>query len=114
MEKKLMLMLSCLFFMVGTALAQTKISGTVLSEEDGEPSIVATVQVIGSQVGAPTDAKGKFEFIMPAGKKMLRVSYVGMESKEVAAKNGMRVTLQSHANSVNALFPQANLLHKLK
>lgn len=101
MEKKLMLMLSCLFLMVGTALAQTKISGSVLSEEDGEPIIGATVQVIGSQVGAPTDANGKFEFIMPAGKKMLRVSYVGMESKEVAAKNGMQVTLKSNSNSVN-------------
>jgi TonB-linked SusC/RagA family outer membrane protein len=104
MEKKLMLMLSCLFLMVGTALAQTKISGSVLSEEDGEPVIGATVQVIGSQVGAPTDANGKFELTVPAGKKMLRVSYVGMETKEVAARNGIRVLLKSNSKSLDEVI----------
>ena len=104
MEKKLMLMLSCLFLVFGTALAQTKISGTVLSEDDGEPVIGATVQVIGSQVGAPTDVNGQFNLTIPAGKKMLRISYVGMEPKEVAAKNGLRVLLKSNSKSLDEVI----------
>ena len=41
--------------MVTTALAQTKVTGTVLSQEDGEPVIGATVMVQGDKrVLSPT------------------------------------------------------------
>ena len=35
MEKRLMMFLAALFLMVGTALAQTKVNGTVTSQDDG-------------------------------------------------------------------------------
>ena len=39
MEKRLSVILACLFLCVGMVLAQNKISGTVVSAEDGEPVI---------------------------------------------------------------------------
>ncbi len=77
----------------GVALAQSVITGTVVSSEDGEPVIGATVQVIGSSVGAVTDVDGHFSVTLPKGKTSLRVSYVGMDPVDVTAKNSMKVVL---------------------
>ena len=41
MVKKLTMILAGLFLSIGIATAQTQISGTVVSEEDGEPIIGA-------------------------------------------------------------------------
>ncbi len=77
----------------GVALAQSVITGTVVSSDDGEPVIGATVQVIGSSVGAVTDVDGHFSVTLPKGKTSLRVSYVGMDPVDVTAKNSMKVVL---------------------
>ncbi len=74
MEKRLTLFFVSLFLFVGSALAQTKVSGTVLSQEDGQPIIGAAVQVLGTQTGMLTDVNGKFSIVLPDGKKTLRIS----------------------------------------
>ena len=38
---------ACLFLYTGMAFAQTKVTGTVVFQEDGLPVIGATVQVVG-------------------------------------------------------------------
>ena len=83
MEKRLTMILACLFLSLGIALAQTSVTGTVVSQEDGQPVIGATVRVSGTQVGTVTNADGKFSLSMPAGHNTLTVSYVGMETQEV-------------------------------
>ena len=45
MEKRLSVVLACLFLFVGMTFAQNKISGTVVSAEDGEPVIGASVMI---------------------------------------------------------------------
>ena len=89
------MLLVCLFLSVGMAMAQTKITGTVISEEDGEPIVGATVKIAGTTQGALTDVNGKFTVTLPQGKKTLQVSYVGMVPQSVAAKNNMRIVLAS-------------------
>ena len=37
MKQKLTMTLACLFLLVGSALAQTKVTGVVTSSEDGQP-----------------------------------------------------------------------------
>ena len=37
MEKRLTMILACLFLSLGMALAQIRVSGTVTSSDDGEP-----------------------------------------------------------------------------
>ena len=78
------------------ALAQTKVTGTVISAEDNQPIIGATVLVQGQKNGTVTDANGHFTISVPSGKKIV-VSYIGMETETVTPKNGMTVTLRNSA-----------------
>ncbi len=56
MKKRLTMIAVSLFLLMGTALAQTKITGTVISGDDGEPIIGASVVVQGATgAGAITD-----------------------------------------------------------
>ena len=48
MKKRLMTFLACLFLSIGLAMAQTRVTGTVTSSEDGEPIMGATVKVVGN------------------------------------------------------------------
>ena len=61
MKRKLMLLLACLFVGIGLVTAQTqKVTGVVISEEDGQPVIGASVLVKGTQIGAITNVDGDF------------------------------------------------------
>ena len=93
MEKRLAMLMCSLFLCVGSMLAQTKVSGTVLSQEDGQPVIGAAVKVVGTSTGLLTDVNGKFTLTLPAGKDQLEITYLGMEPQTVKAKNNMRVFL---------------------
>jgi TonB-linked SusC/RagA family outer membrane protein len=104
MKKRLTLFFVSLFLCVGAALAQTKVSGTVLSQEDGQPIIGAAVKVVGTQTGALTDVNGAFSVSLPEGKKQLEISYLGFESKTVTAKAGMRVFLKTDAKMVDEVI----------
>ena len=68
MEKRLMTFFACLFLSMGMALAQTKVSGTVVYQEDNEPVIGASVLVVGTNIGTVTDSNGQFSLTVPAGK----------------------------------------------
>lgn len=104
MKKRLAMFLACMLTSVSMALAQTKVTGTVVSESDGQPVIGATVKVVGSSLGAPTDANGKFTVTLPKGKSHLQVSYIGMVTKTVTAKNGMRIVLASDETSLDEVM----------
>ena len=64
MEKRIKMLLA-FFLFVGMAMAQTKVSGTVLSYEDNEPVVGAAVRVVGTNIGAVTDVDGKFTITCP-------------------------------------------------
>ncbi|SEE50450.1 SusC/RagA family TonB-linked outer membrane protein [Prevotella sp. lc2012] len=95
MKERLTMFLVGFFLCAGSMLAQTKVSGTVLSQEDGQPIIGAAVKVDGTSTGMLTDVNGRFSLTLPEGKNQLTISYLGYQSKTVAAKNGMRVFLAS-------------------
>ena len=97
MKKRLSMLMAMFLLVVGGVIAQTKVTGTVISQEDGQPIIGAAVQVEGTKTGMLTDVNGKFSLTLPEGKKQIRVSYLGYEAKTVDAKNGMRVFLASDA-----------------
>ena len=67
MEKRLALFLFALLLSIGTAFGQTKITGTVVSQDDGDPIIGASVMVQGTTMGTATDIDGKFSLDVPAG-----------------------------------------------
>ena len=100
MKRRLTMVFASMFLLIGTALAQTKITGTVMSGDDGEPIIGASVVVQGATgAGAITDIDGRFTIDVPAGKKLV-VSYIGMTTQTVTPKPGMVVTLTSDAQLV--------------
>ena len=98
MKKRLTMFLACLLLAMGTALAQQRVTGTVY-EESGEPCIGATVMIQGTKNGTKTDLDGRFSLSVPDGKKLV-ISYVGMTTQTVKAKNGMRVTLIADAHTI--------------
>lgn len=84
------------FFMLGInwVAAQTKITGTVISGEDNQPIIGATVLAKGTTVATATDGDGKFTITVPAGSTALVFTYMGMQTAELAPAGGMKVVLQ--------------------
>jgi len=101
MKERLTMFMVGLFLCVGSALAQTKVSGTVLSQEDGQPIIGAAVRVVGTNTGLLTDVNGKFSITIPAGKDLLEITYLGYEGQRVKGKNGMRVFLKTDAKTLD-------------
>ena len=104
MKQRLTMFMISLFLFAGSALAQTKVSGTVFSQEDGQPIIGAAVKVEGTSTGMLTDVNGRFSLTVPQGKSQITVSYLGFESKTMTAKNGMRVFLKSDAQSLDEVM----------
>ena len=96
MNKRIVVLLAFVFLLLEGVLAQTKVSGTVVSQEDGEPVIGASVVVEGQKTGVITDFDGHFTIDVVSGKKLV-ISYIGMETVTVAPKNGMRVVLVSNS-----------------
>ena len=97
MKRKLMLLLACLFVGIGLVTAQTQtITGVVISEEDGQPVIGASVLVKGTQLGTITGVDGDFTLSnVPSSAKTLQISYIGMQAQEVAIKPNVRVSMKS-------------------
>ena len=100
MEKRLMMFLVSLFLSMGIATAQTQVSGTVISSEDNEPIIGASIIVQGSKAGTVTDSDGKFSLTVPKGKKMV-VSYIGMQPQTLNPKANMRIVLTPNNATLN-------------
>ena len=104
MEKRLMTLLTMLLLVVGGAFSQTKVNGTVVSQDDGQPVIGASVMIVGTSTGTVTDANGRFSLTVPAGKKTLRISYIGMEPIEVSARPNMRIMLTSDTKALDEVI----------
>ena len=96
MKRKLMLLLACLFVGIGLVTAQTQtITGVVISEEDGQPVIGASVLVKGTQIGTITGVDGDFTLPnVPSSAKTLRVSYIGMQTQEVGIKPNVKIIMK--------------------
>ena len=93
MGKRFTMLLASLFLCIGAALAQMKISGTVISSEDGQPVIGASVVVTGTGQGTVTNLEGQFTLTVPERAK-LHISSAGMKAVDVTAKDNMRVVLE--------------------
>ena len=92
MNKRIVALLSALFLVVAVVVAQTKVSGTVVYQSDGEPVIGANVLVEGTKTGVVTNIDGVFTLEVPKGKNIV-ISYIGMVTQTLKPKNGMTVQL---------------------
>ena len=103
MKRKLMLLLTCLFIGIGLVTAQTqKVTGVVISEEDGQPVVGASVLAKGTTVGVITDLNGKFTLSgIPSSAKTLQISYIGMQTAEVAIAPNIKVILKTDSKALD-------------
>src|SRR5699024_11257402 len=95
MGKRIVLFLMCLLVVIGHLSAQvTKMSGIVLSKDDGLPVVGASVLIQGTTHGTITDVDGKFvlDNIKPTDKKVM-VSFIGMKTQVVDVKSFVKVVL---------------------
>lgn len=102
---------------IGTATAQiTKVSGVVVSAEDGEPIIGGTITVKGTTARAVTDIDGRFSLSdVPSSAETLVVSYVGMKTREVKIQSAsMTVELEDDAAMLDDVVVTAQGLRRQK
>ena len=100
--KKLTYLLFCLILGIGMATAQTtKVTGTVISADDNEPIIGASIVVKGTMVGTVTDFDGAFSLDVPSSAKTLVVSYVGMKTQEIEVKSNLKILMQTDNQSLD-------------
>ena len=88
-------------------MAQTRVNGIVVSQDDGQPVIGVSVLVVGTNIGTVTGSDGRFTLTVPAGKSQLRFSYVGMETLEVSARPNMRIVLRNGSTNIDEIVVTA-------
>lgn len=106
--KKIITFLVLIFSLtIGTIFAQNRsISGVVISSEDNEPIIGATVIVTGTQIGTVTDIDGKFTLgKVPSTAKNIKASLIGYKTKEVSISGSIvNISLEPDATALDEVF----------
>ena len=93
MEQLRKMFLSLALLLTSTIMyAQSEISGTV-GDTSGEAVIGATVKAKGTTNGTITDFDGVFKLKVNEG-AVLVISYIGYQTQELPAQQGMKVTLK--------------------
>ena len=104
MQKLRRLLMSLVLILAGTALwaQQVDISGTVLDDlGEGMPGAMVREKENATN-GTVTDMDGHFKIKVKSG-AMLVISFIGFETQEVAAKDGMKVTMGEAVSELNEL-----------
>lgn len=80
-------------------LAQRAISGKVTDADNGEELIGATVQVVGTNIGAVTGVDGSYRINVPANATQIRFAYTGYAERilSLGAGNTLDATLSPSA-----------------
>lgn len=104
MGKKFLSILVCLLMTTSMALAQKKITGTVIDAESGEALIGVAVRVPDTTVGVLTDVNGKFSITLPAGKSNLNFSFMGMKPATLVARDGMKVLMETDTKAMDEVI----------
>ena len=106
MKRRMLLLLTCCIIGIGMVMAQTsKVTGKVLSEEDGEVIIGATVVVKGTSIGTVTDENGIFTLTnVPASAKELEISFVGMETEVIKIKPNQTIIMRTSSEMLDEVL----------
>lgn len=107
--KKIIALLVAVTMAVGVfAQSMRTVTGTVVFAGDGEPLPGASVIAFDAHTGVVTDIDGKFTLSVPAKTSTLRVSYVGMVTRDVEITPGdMVIKLSSADNNLNEVVVTA-------
>lgn len=105
--RKFFLMLTLIsFFGIQSAFAQTTVSGTVKSADDGGTLPGVSVIIEGTSLGTTTDMDGKFSLVVPSGSRALVFTFVGMEKQTIAytGQTTINVTMRSSSQVLDEVL----------
>ena len=74
--------------------ASNVVSGKIVSADDGDPLIGATVKVKGTNLGTVTDVDGHYSIVLPQNSRQLTFSYVGYLSQTRTVDPGSTVNIR--------------------
>ncbi|WP_194777238.1 SusC/RagA family TonB-linked outer membrane protein [Pararhodonellum marinum] len=96
MKKRLSMIILLFLGAFLQVLAQTAITGKVVSSDDGEELPGVNVVLKGTNTVAITDIEGNFSITVPSSESVLQFSYIGYRSKEVrvGTQTQLDVTLE--------------------
>jgi TonB-dependent SusC/RagA subfamily outer membrane receptor len=102
--KQFLLGFALLLCSATVALAQRTISGKVTSDQ-GEALIGVTVTAPGTSAGTNTDVDGNYSINVSSSASVLRFTYTGHETQEIAigASNTMDVTMMPNLNALQEI-----------
>lgn len=91
-----------MFIMCAVANAQDrKVTGEITSA-DGEPLIGAAIMLLGSNQGEIADLNGHFSITVKGANPILKISYLGFITKEIAIKKQSHINLPRAPISITA------------
>jgi TonB-dependent starch-binding outer membrane protein SusC len=96
--------LICLLMLGVTAVSlaqQRTLSGTVTYAVDSSPLPGITVQVPGSTTGTVTGMQGEYSLAVPADSKLLKFSFMGMKTIEIAIGTSNKIDVQMEDQAQN-------------
>jgi TonB-dependent starch-binding outer membrane protein SusC len=101
MKNRLFLLIAFLSFSFYSFAQQNMVKG-IVKDEKGEPILGATIVAKGTNKAITTDENGHFSLNVPASAKILIVTSMGMDKKEVEIKDGiMTIVLKENSYSLN-------------
>ncbi len=98
--RRLMPILICMVIPLSIVAQKKAVNGTVVDSKN-EPLIGVSIMIKGTTIGTITDVNGKFT-ISTGTKDVLVVSYLGMNTKEVAVanNNNLRIVLEDNSKAL--------------
>ena len=102
MKRRLTMILTFMLLSVGVAMAQTKVSGTVVEAENDEPIIGAVIKLKGQKSAlAVTDIDGNFSFTTSQKNPSLEVSSIGFVTQTIKAGQNLVIKMVSDSRSID-------------
>lgn len=97
------LLVSVLTFLSAAFLVQAQaqtVSGTVVTQEDGQPLPGVNIVIQGTDTGTVTDADGNYELSVPSSDAILIFSYIGYQTQEIAIDGRTSVDLEMQSLAI--------------
>ncbi|MEJ7914368.1 MAG: TonB-dependent receptor plug domain-containing protein, partial [Chitinophagaceae bacterium] len=96
-------LVACLFCLSTLAIAQQKTVSGRVTDANNQPVVGASVQIIGSNTGTVTDEQGRYTISVPNDQSRLSVSYVGLDTREIAvgSQSSVDVALTTTGSTLN-------------
>ncbi len=81
------------------------VSGSIISNDDGEPLVGVSIIVKGTTQGTVSDINGKYSIEVPSGESVLVFSFVGYQAQEIQVGNQtvINITLKSDVTALSEI-----------